>query len=148
MGIIVFIVIKLCKTAVRDDDFTAQLIEETMNAIVNGDTDDEGNAVDGLRREGKVKYVSNIENTIGGAMLRADVALTEEIRKRLSIIQRQLDDSYKKLSSTEDVYSQEEERMCAVLDTFAQALSNMSVLTTGESLSVDEIKKLCSASIE
>ena len=111
-------------------------IEEHLSEIID------------LYYEGKIKYVSSTESKIGGAMKRADVALTDGIKARLSATKRQLEDSYKKLSSNENVYAREEERMGNILNTFAQALSEMSVLTTGEALSVDEIKELGSASIE
>ena len=145
-GIIAFVFTKLLKAGIRGDDLTQKMIAETMNVIINGseDTNQNGDLIPGLKREGKAAYIENTEKKIGGAMTRTANTLTKEIEESLASIERTLKNTYDELVNQNTTYAQTEERMNKVLDTFAQAVSDMSVLTTGEKLTVGEIKKLAS----
>ena len=145
-GILAFVFTKLLKAGIRGDDLTQKMIAETMNVIINGseDTNQNGDLIPGLKREGKAAYIENTEKKIGGAMTRTANTLTKEIEESLASIERTLKNTYDELVNQNTTYEQTEERMNKVLDTFAQAVSDMSVLTTGEKLTVGEIKKLAS----
>ena len=81
-------------------------------------------------------------------MRRANHALTEGIKERLSAIERQLSKAYAKLATDKNALEMETERMNHILDTFAKAVSDMSVLTNGTPLSVDDIREFSTQSEE
>lgn len=142
VGIVFFVLAKIIKTGVRGDSLTEKLIAETKEAILNGSEDEDGNAVDGLKKEGKCKYLADTESAIGGAMLRASHALTTGIRDRLSAIERQLNDAYDRLESNENALASETKRTSQILNRFGMAISRMSELTNDMPLSTEEIKAL------
>lgn len=142
VGVIFFVIKKIITTVMRGESLTEKLIAETKDAILNGSEDEDGNVVDGLKKEGKRRYLASTETTIGGAMQRASHALTTGIRDRLSAIETQLEDARTKLTANEDALAMEMERTDQILNTFAKAISRMSELTDGAPLSVHEIKDL------
>ena len=117
-----------------------------MEVIINGseEPNKNGNMIPGLKREGKAAYIASTEKKLGGVMTRTTNMLTKEIEGSLAAVKDELQNAYNDLVNQNTTYEQTEERMNKVLDTFAQAVSDMSVLTTGEKLTVGEIKKLAS----
>lgn len=148
IGLVYFIGSKFVKAGLRKEEITENRIAETMNMIINGGTAADGNAIEGLKKEGKAKFIASTEDKIGGAMRRASHALTKGIKDRLSAIERQLSEAYAALAANENALGEETERMNHILDTFAKAVSDMSVLTNGTPLSVDDIREFSTQSEE
>ena len=146
IGVILFVLTKLLKTGMRGDDLTQKMITNTMEVIINGseEPNKNGNMIPGLKREGKAAYIASTEKKLGGVMTRTTNMLTKEIEGSLAAVKDELQNAYNDLVNQNTTYEQTEERMNKVLGTFAQAVSDMSVLTTGEKLTVGEIKKLAS----
>lgn len=137
-----FAIIKLTKTEMRSADMTEKMIAQTMDAIINGSTDPDGNPVAGLKKEGKANFTANTERIIGGAMKRTGQKLTQGIRDRLDAIEIQLESANQILTESKNAIEDETVRMNKVLKTFSQAVSEMSELTNSQPLTVADIKKL------
>lgn len=145
VGIIFFVIWKLVKASTHSDDFTKKMIANTMEIIVGGGTDKDGNPIPGMRKEGRRDYISETEQQMRGAFLRSKSIITEGIRDSLSGTERKLSNAYKTLADKNNTYEQEKARMDKLVSTFAKAISEMSVLTTGEALDAEGIARLSSA---
>lgn len=148
VALIGFVLVKLFKNNARSENMTEKIIAGTKETILDGYQDKDGNFVPGLRGEGERKYINKTKAVVGGTMLRSSTKLIDSIRGRLEIYERELESAVRMLRQNKDVLDKERQRVGQILDRMAAAISEISRITSGVSLTKEEILKLAAEGME
>ena len=146
IGIVVFVAIKLFKSANRGDDMTKKLIAETKRTLLEGSEGKDDKRMPGLRGEGKAAFVSRTKNLIGGAMLRTGTKMTESIQESMNAVERELQSVVTMLEQDGKAYDAERQRVGQVLEKMIAMISDISRLTSDRPLTSEEIVALATES--
>lgn len=142
-ALIGFVLYKIFKARNKNQDMTRQLIAETKFAILNGYNDKDGNKVStGLRGEYRAKFINDTYALVNAVIRRAGTQLTEGIENNLAEIEENLKKTNDLLAKDKAAIEKENDRMNKILDTMAQSISQISILTNDTALTKADIRAL------
>ncbi len=143
-----FVIVKLLKNSNRSENMTEKIIAETKETLLNGYTDKDGNSVPGLQGEGRTRYINKTNAVVGGAMLRSGRKLTDSIQGELDTYEREMENAVNLLQQNKDILTTEEQRIGQILDKMASSISEISRITSGISLTKEDILRLAAERTE
>lgn len=150
-AIILFAFYKVFRYLGTNTDLTDRLIAETKTTILEGYKDNRGNWVckeegkpifTGLGGEHKATYINKVSSVINGVMRRTGNQLVEGINGSLAEVEENLKKTNDLLANNENILRLETVRFNKILNAMATAISEMSRLTNGKTLTRDEIRDL------
>lgn len=151
-AIILFAFYKIYRVIVGNEDRTQKLIAETKTTILEGYKDKHGNFVcddktgepvfTGLRGEHKATYITKVSALIHGIMRRTGGKIIDSINNNLAEVESNLSKINELLDNDERALQRETVRFNKVRRSIATAISEISRLTEGTTLTEEEIRKL------
>lgn len=150
-AIILFAFYKIFRAISRNRDMTDKLIAETKTTILDGYRDQNGNFVcdesgkpvfTGLRGENKATYITKVSVFIQGSMRRTGGQLVNSINNTLAEVESNLRKTNELLNNDERALQRETARFNKIRRSIATAISEISRLTEGTTLTDEEIRKL------
>ena len=149
-AIIAFVMWKIFKARNKKQSLTDQLIAETKLTILNGYKNPDGTIVEnegtpvftGLRGEYKATYINKTSSVVNAVINRSGTELIKGIESNLAEVEENLQKTNELISSGEIALNNEISRMNKILDTIAESISQISLLTADTELTKEEIRNL------